>query len=1170
MYSKFLRHIKPSTVCMFLLWTASAMALGYHNETKWVNHFDYSNYTITYEEDGVIKTALLTDEALTPAHQKALLKAVYSDPTIPGIQYGYNYNNYQNRKIDYNYFGHQGAPGFQGAADDPSYWVDTTPDLSEFFPNPNNNGMTLLLVQVNEDWKGKSDHDKYAGDEYFRRGIKSIQLIPNFVRVNDDSNPGYLFTINDATNRFFFLSKGKARHSYTKPFYRLFEQISPVSDTQGGGGKTTDNFIDEMKAGNTFACYHDCSSVMSMTTKDPVTGKANPHWFEISQSHENFNLKNLTIFIPDRRFEYELQGDNKSDTYKDPTARFYNEYGNSQNEGEEIFELMPQMVMYTVTLDATVSEAETRGYFNIHLKWQSAFHGLASDIPEHYYVYATDGVHHQLLTTIEQPTTDTIHDILVPQLADPQTFHFIVRAAPIIYNDDGSIYCDDQGLPIYTINAESLIRTVTVPGLSPFFSESSDCRSEFDIPNERNIYKNNITVSPTTTQDYIYIKNNPERYHVVRTDDAGNSVTVADVQFALDEEDSSVNSIPEPGAYKFKNAGTGNYVVLQNSMLATVTGTEEDAPELNFDYDMQSNGEGIITALNGDGGDMIGTLNSIKESFREVLDDENMPADFLNDMFTLRVAETGDQDGSVFLCVDVPEIENFDDIRNYLIATSGGNAAVNFYLAHMVSGSRHYLKVDGDDSFGFGTTIDNTCKWIIGNPLSNNVYIYNYIVQYYPETQEIIADSELHKEEPVTQGILSGYDSAHVPIIDRFTASTATNEQSSYYTYSLVQDSNNDKHSNALKVRVYKTTNDLDYHAYTREEIMEQDLDRSLKSGCLTYVTFNAMNEPLINLNDYSVYCINSSNAVNKVGKAENVNNNGTYHLLGSSDTSQGYLNEDQGIVEVGEEGGDVTILVKDATNSTTSKYVPAIETIYDPATFTVNSYGCNRQQQSFPKVTVSAGNTVMSMPFQGAYGNSMGYSTRLTITPNLPKNSAINDVYYYRVWRFCETNTAHNPTTTLLNDLNSVTNGESFTGGTWSCDYNVLHNTGPGKSKVYVTDQYVDMARPEGKEKKVIYYVRMYASKEAAEADHAPCRVGGASTEDGRDIFIAEASCTVRYTANVPTSIDEINVEDYKATVTYYNLMGVASATPYDGINIVVTRYNNGKTISEKKILHP
>ena len=48
--------------------------------------------TFQYTEGGETKTAKLTDEATTPDHIIALLKAVYTDKTIPGIHYGYNYN----------------------------------------------------------------------------------------------------------------------------------------------------------------------------------------------------------------------------------------------------------------------------------------------------------------------------------------------------------------------------------------------------------------------------------------------------------------------------------------------------------------------------------------------------------------------------------------------------------------------------------------------------------------------------------------------------------------------------------------------------------------------------------------------------------------------------------------------------------------------------------------------------------------------------------------------------------------------------------------------------------------------------------------------------------------------------------------------------------------------
>ena len=36
---------------------------------------------------------------------------------------------------------------------------------------------------------------------------------------------------------------------------------------------------------------------------------------------------------------------------------------------------------------------------------------------------------------------------------------------------------------------------------------------------------------------------------------------------------------------------------------------------------------------------------------------------------------------------------------------------------------------------------------------------------------------------------------------------------------------------------------------------------------------------------------------------------------------------------------------------------------------------------------------------------------------------------------------------------------------------------------------------------------------------------------------------------------------------VTYYNATGVASMTPHDGLNIVVTRYTDGTTATTKRV---
>ncbi len=181
----------------------------------------------------------------------------------------------------------------------------------------------------------------------------------------------------------------------------------------------------------------------------------------------------------------------------------------------------------------------------------------------------------------------------------------------------------------------------------------------------------------------------------------------------------NASALPKAGKYYIKSAETGKYVKLQNAQLADITGTQADANLLSVKYMLKGNDEGLIKELkNTEGeGDMIATLNLIKSSFQEVLEDEDMATDFLDGMFTLLMVPAGN--GSVYLCVDVPEIENFEDVREYLIETSGGNAAVNFYLSHMEAGKRHYLTVDYDDSFGFSTDNTADCKWVLELPQIN-------------------------------------------------------------------------------------------------------------------------------------------------------------------------------------------------------------------------------------------------------------------------------------------------------------------------------------------------------------------------------------------------------------------------------------------------------------------
>ena len=110
----------------------------------------------------------------------------------------------------------------------------------------------------------------------------------------------------------------------------------------------------------------------------------------------------------------------------------------------------------------------------------------------------------------------------------------MIEAQTINYDNDGRIIYKD-GKPLITLQAESPVRSITIPGYYPFFTQVSEYRSRYDVTNEVNIYKNKLSIRPTNAEDFVALKNNQEEYNVTRTDANGDKVTIATVQFTQQE-----------------------------------------------------------------------------------------------------------------------------------------------------------------------------------------------------------------------------------------------------------------------------------------------------------------------------------------------------------------------------------------------------------------------------------------------------------------------------------------------------------------------------------------------------------------------------------------------------------------------------------------------------------
>lgn len=66
---------------------------------------------------------------------------------------------------------------------------------------------------------------------------------------------------------------------------------------------------------------------------------------------------------------------------------------------------------------------------------------------------------------------------------------------------------------------------------------------------------------------------------------------------------------------------------------------------------------------------------------------------------------------------------------------------------------------------------------------------------------------------------------------------------------------------------------------------------------------------------------------------------------------------------------------------------------------------------------------------------------------------------------------------------------------------------------------------------------------------------------------YITKVSHTIVQDPTVTTGVEDVDAEKTVAGVTYYNLLGVSSDSPFEGVNVVVTTYTDG-TKSSKKIV--
>ena len=392
---------------------------------------------------------------------------------------------------------------------------------------PFNEGYTAIMLSIKNNGQIYQEPTAYLGAcefttkaevvNYIKNNIKSVKILTDGLRIGAGEDIGTVFNCDGTYNKFFFLSKGRARKkssgvlatigntsatwpSYAceeVPFKFMFEQFSP---TGGDEGDQISDFYIEMMDGAVYPIEHDCASVIQ-----------NGHQFSMSGNTgtQSYAMSGMNFFIPDYRLKYWTQM-SKSGGHK-VDGRDYNPYLSADDNGKldsaykqaSYFavnyaaynqEHAPKVGLYLITLDAEANpcsgyDVNTNANYTVTLDWTSSLNEMSGgDVPQNYVIYEVtyddEGVEHlDSITTVVNSTTYDFGGKLWPQHDYSETHTYIIMGYPT-----------DSDHPSFI--AWSNPDNIVIPGLKDFLALKLDhYESDFDIPNMQNWYRNFLNVS---------------------------------------------------------------------------------------------------------------------------------------------------------------------------------------------------------------------------------------------------------------------------------------------------------------------------------------------------------------------------------------------------------------------------------------------------------------------------------------------------------------------------------------------------------------------------------------------------------------------------------------------------------------------------------------------------
>ena len=508
--------------------------------------YDNIEYTWT-DAEGNEHTSKLSEIATDPDQMIALMREVYTNKNLPGNFYrGYNANGEPEDEVAYpaigkivnNYtsgvgdsYEYSDAYGWNIGNNAQQYPIKSYDEgtgsssyhLKYFDPTeykPNDEGLTLLLVEMRDnevddngnittEWTAQYsiDMETSSTNSYsysslrnmFGNLFKSVRVVPNSKRVTRDGAEGTLFKVDcDKMNRFFFLAKGRLRKADNSP-------KSPGEDWWANGSpnlrwrgisSSSASYSEKVNREPFYQMFEQLSPVSlsnQVNTKDVYQALVNMESYNIEHDCQTIPFSTTST---NTGHEFCLYGKGSiSDDCQDvrdlmffvPDLRMKNWSG--RNDGlADVFvnyyeEYAPSIALYVIRQNAITGEQiDGQDTYKLHLTWDSNLTDFVPAADGVYYIYQVndDGTYTKVGETDAQ-TKELYLDVAMQEHGQQVTY--------VIQGQDNTGF-----LSLQMSNEESFI----IPGTdaSEIFQLVPNVAnySRFDPQTVQNFYANGLQI----------------------------------------------------------------------------------------------------------------------------------------------------------------------------------------------------------------------------------------------------------------------------------------------------------------------------------------------------------------------------------------------------------------------------------------------------------------------------------------------------------------------------------------------------------------------------------------------------------------------------------------------------------------------------------------------------